>query len=141
MTDIDLLKQMLHQGRLSRREFLAQAAAMGITAATATSLMGTTALAAMPKKGGNFRLGTAGGSTTDSLDPATWENTWIQIIGHGLHNYLTEITATGELVAELAESWDASDDAAAWTFKIRKGVDKYLSQRIGWHRPHCQWWF
>ena len=124
MTDIDLLKQMLQQGRLSRRDFLAQAAAMGITAATATSLMGTAALAAMPKKGGRLRIGTAGGSTTDSLDPATITDTMMQIISQGqLRSSLTEVDADGNLIPELAESWSASDDAAAWTFKLRKGVE------------------
>ena len=123
MNDIKFLKQLVRDGKMSRRDFLAQTAAMGMTAAMATSLLGGTARAATPKKGGNFRLGTAGGGTTDALDPGTWTNTNIQVTGHAVNDYLTEVNAAGKLVPELAESWSASDDAAAWTFKLRQGVE------------------
>lgn len=78
---------------------------------------------AAPKKGGDFKLGIASGSTTDSLDPGTYADNYMQSVGHALHNFLTEVTNTGELQGELAESWEASPDARTWTFKIRKGVE------------------
>ena len=31
--------------------------------------------------------------------------------------------ATGELIPELAESWDSSGDAKTWTFAIRQGIE------------------
>ena len=40
-----------------------------------------------------------------------------------LLNNLTEINGKGEVVGELAESWEASPDAKTWTFKLRKGVE------------------
>nr|NIS39827.1 peptide ABC transporter substrate-binding protein [Desulfuromonadales bacterium] len=48
---------------------------------------------------------------------------FMQLAGLGcLHNYLTEIDAQGNLVSELAESWEGSDDAKTWVFKLRKDV-------------------
>jgi hypothetical protein len=79
--------------------------------------------AAEPKKGGTLRAGLGHGSTTDSLDPATFENGFTQFIGYGFRNNLTEISNTGELIGELAEGWNVSDDATVWTFKLRKGVE------------------
>jgi peptide/nickel transport system substrate-binding protein len=122
MKDINELKRALSEGRLSRREFLGQAAALGITASLATSLAGGTALAAA-KKGGRFRVGLGHGSTTDSLDPATFENLYTQVVGSAMRNNLMEVNNKGELVGELAERYDVSDDARVWTFHLRKGVE------------------
>ena len=38
-------------------------------------------------------------------------------------NNLTEVSTTGELIPELAESWDSTPDAKVWTFKVRQGVE------------------
>ncbi len=122
MKSLKQLEHELAQGKLSRRQFLAGATALGISAASATMMFERTAQAA-PKKGGTMRVGIGGGSTTDSLDPATWENQWIQLIGWSSQNYLTEVNGKGELVPELAESWEASPDAVTWTFKLRDGVE------------------
>ena len=40
-----------------------------------------------------------------------------------MRNCLTEIAPDGSLIGELAESWEATDDAVTWTFKIRQGVE------------------
>jgi peptide/nickel transport system substrate-binding protein len=86
-------------------------------------LFSGTAVAATPKKGGRLRVGIGHGSTTDTLDPATFTDSYMQFVGYGLRNHLTEVSNTDELIPELAESWDASDDAVQWTFKLRKGVE------------------
>ena len=54
-----------------RREFMGRAAALGVSTALATTMLGRAGLAAEPKKGGFARIGLAHGATTDSLDPAT----------------------------------------------------------------------
>ena len=41
----------------------------------------------------------------------------------GPRNCLTEIDNESRLVAELAESWESSDDASQWVFKLRKGIE------------------
>ncbi|HLV36021.1 MAG TPA: ABC transporter substrate-binding protein [Spirillospora sp.] len=54
---------------------------------------------------------------------------------------------TGEVVASLAESWEASDDLTEWTFKLREGVlfhdgstldanDVVLSYVVQWDASH-----
>jgi peptide/nickel transport system substrate-binding protein len=123
MTRLRELEQLLAQGKISRREFLARASALSAISAISPALLSGTAMAATPKKGGRFRVGLNHGSTTDSLDPATFENGYITFVGYGLRNHLTEISNTGDLIPNLAESWEASDDAVQWTFKLRKGVE------------------
>ena len=121
-TPINWLCGQLSRGALSRRAFMMQATSLGLTVALASSLA-SKALRAAPQKGGHLRVGLGHGSTTDSLDPATYENAWIQGVNYAVHNHLAEVDGSGKLVPELAESWDASDDAATWRFKIRKGVE------------------
>ena len=112
----------VQKGSISRREFMARAAALGAGGVLASSLLSQAAYAATPKKGGKFRLGLAHGSTTDSLDPATFENGFMSVLNVTLNNHLAEVTSKG-LEPELAESWEASSDAKTWRFKIRKGVE------------------
>jgi len=83
--------------------------------------MGKKACAA--KKGGHLRAGIAHGSTTDSLDPATYENGFSLALDYTLFNHLGEVDHTGSVKPELAESWEASPDAKTWPFKLRQGVE------------------
>ena len=102
---------------------MAGATAIGLTAASASVLMAGSAKAATPKQGGRYRMGIGHGSTTDSYDPATYENGFATNLVFTHMNHLTEVSNDGSLVPELAESWEPSSDAATWTFKIRKGVE------------------
>jgi peptide/nickel transport system substrate-binding protein len=115
--------ELLTRGKISRRDFMGRAVALGATTALATSLAAKAVQAATPKKGGTLRLGIGHGSTTDTLDPATYENLYVQVMGGAHLNKLTEVSNTGGLVPELAESWEPSPDAKVWTFKLRKGVE------------------
>ena len=118
---IEEQKVKLATGGINRRQFITSMVAAGIVLPTALS-MATDAMAMTPKKGGHYRLGSGHGSTTDSLDPGTYENDWSAGVGFTLGNYLTEVDASGKLVPELAESYDSSD-AKTWVFKLRKGVE------------------
>ena len=81
-------------------------------------------VAATPKRGGRLRLAITGGGTGDVLDPAQTLDSYMINVSFGqLRNCLTEIAPNGELIGELAESWEASADAASWRFKIRQGVE------------------
>ena len=44
-------------------------------------------------------------------------------MSHAHRNYLTEITPDNVVGPELAESWEASDDARIWVLNLRKGVE------------------
>ena len=123
MTKLQELERLLARGKISRRKFLARTSALGAVSAISPVLFSGTAIAATPKKGGTLRVGIGHGSTTDTLDPATFTDSYMQFVGYGLRNHLTEVSNTDELIPELAESWEASDDAVQWTFKLRKGVE------------------
>lgn len=123
MTKLKDLETLYTKRVITRRDFMEGALALGVSVTTATHLM-SKAEAATPKKGGTFRLGLVDPATSDTLDPATYISNHTQIgMNFGVLNNLTEVATNGELIPELAESFDASDDAATWTFKLRKGVE------------------
>lgn len=117
------LQRLYAANRINRRDFLAGAAAIGALGAASTVGLPFPAMAA-PSKGGHMRIGMGTGSTSDTLDPATFDTTFNQVLGYGtLRSSLTEVTPDGQLGPELAESWEASKDAKVWTFKLREGVE------------------
>lgn len=106
------------QGALfTRRGFI------GVSGTAALAAAGPQiAFASTPKKGGHLRVAVGHGSTTDSLDPATFVNGFMQATCYMIHNHLSEFTPDGDLIGEVAESWEASPDARVWTYKLRDGV-------------------
>jgi peptide/nickel transport system substrate-binding protein len=108
-------------GQIDRRTFVRSLLATGVALPSALSLAGQVA-AATPKSGGRFRMGLGHGSTTDTLDSATSENHFTLVNGYTFGNHLTEVSNTGELIPELAESFE-SDDAQKWVFNLRQGVE------------------
>lgn len=121
MITLEQLKRKLAAGTISRRSFMEGALALGATVAGAELMMGK-ALAA-PAKGGTYKQGLTGGATSDSMDPAKILDSYMINVSSQLRNNLTEIGPDNQLRPELAESWEASADAATWTFKLRKGVE------------------
>ena len=120
--ELSFLSRRVASGKLSRRDFLGRAAALGVSATFANGLLSTAARAEGPVKGGTMKAGMQGGSSTDSLDPATWQSQVPYFFGRQWGEQLVQIDASGELQPALAEEWGASKDAKIWTFKIRKGV-------------------
>jgi peptide/nickel transport system substrate-binding protein len=114
--------KVLVAGTRTRRDFMTRAAAMGVTITAATTMWERAARAA-PIKGGHLRLGLAGGSTTDSLDPSPWSDTFMVMLGYGVRGNLVELMPDGSLRGEAADSWNANTGATVWTFKLRKGVE------------------
>ena len=112
---------LLRAGQIDRRAFVMSALSTGIVLPTALS-MASRAQAQMAVKGGVFRHGTGYGSTTDSLDPGTTENSFMTSLVYTRGNHLTEVDNTGELVPELAESYE-TEDAKTWRFALRQGVE------------------
>jgi hypothetical protein len=120
--EIKYLQRLVTENGLSRRNFLTAAMALGV-GAMAPALYSQAALAA-PKRGGRLRQGLTGGATTDVLDPGQILDSYMINLQFGqLRNNMTEVAASGELVGELAESWEANADATQWVFNIRKGVE------------------
>ncbi|RDC71481.1 peptide ABC transporter substrate-binding protein [Rhodovulum sp. 12E13] len=110
------------QGRLSRRGFITALAAAGVAIPAAMS-MATRVEAATPSRGGSFKIGMAHGSTTDSLDPSTYENGFTTHMGYLWGNCLTEVGPDNVLRPELAESYEPLDGGRSWVFRLRPGVE------------------
>lgn len=115
---------MLTGGKVTRREFLNRSAAItGAAVASTTMLKAGLVNAAEPKKGGFMRFGMSDGSQTDTLDPATWPGSFTQsAIGGSMCNNLTELMPDGSIAPDLAQSFESSNGAKKWVFKLRKGV-------------------
>ena len=119
---INRLRSSLVSGKIGRRDFMVTAIALGLSTTAASSVFNTAR--AMAKKGGRLRIGTTGGATSDVLDPGLILDSYmINVLFGQVRNNLTEVSNTGELVPELAESWDSTPDAATWMFKVRQGVE------------------
>lgn len=109
------------RGRMSRRDFIQLAMAAGLAAGTAETMF-SSAARAEAKKGGNLRLGLSQGATTDSLDPGLYYDQYMGTVGWGASsNSLTEVDPSGNAIPDLAESFESSDGAKKWVFKLRKG--------------------
>ena len=74
MKELDFHKIRYMAGKVDRREFIGRAIALGVTAGAASVIASDAVRAAGPKKGGHLRTGISHGSTTDSMDSATFEN-------------------------------------------------------------------
>lgn len=126
MTEFELKLQsaaeLAAQGRVSRRDFVQLALAAGLTAMAANAMF-VQAARAEPKKGGTLKIGMGEGAATDTLDPGLSLNsfTGTALLGT-LSNSLTEIDSKGNVVPDLAESFEPSDGAKKWVFKLRKGA-------------------
>ena len=118
---LDFYAELPDHGKISRREFMGRAAALGVTGGLASTMAGK-AIAATPKKGGHVRAGLGHGSTTDSLDPGTYENGFTGAPNAATNNVLAEIGPSGQPEPNRAESRDDSDDPAVSRLKIRHGA-------------------
>jgi peptide/nickel transport system substrate-binding protein len=110
------------RGKITRREFTQLALASGVTLAAANTMFASAAKAE-PKKGGTFKIGVGHGATTDSMDPGLYPDQFTGTALWGtLGNSLTEIDADGNVIGDLAESFESADGAKKWVFKVRKGA-------------------
>ncbi|MFT6371331.1 MAG: peptide/nickel transport system substrate-binding protein [Gammaproteobacteria bacterium] len=124
MKKFESLQRSISEGRMGRREFIKHATALGMASAIPSLLLSEEAFASSPKRGGIFRQGLSEGSTSDTLFGVLGAGGSHQVnVQWQLLNNLTGINAAGQVVSELAESWEASSDATEWTFKLRKGVE------------------
>src|SRR5690349_22810946 len=113
------LQQAAMNGRLSRRQFMAHAAALGVTTSLATGVLAKAGYADEPKKGGTLNIGIAGGSTTDSLDVTTYTDSMAFNTAFTMMNQLIEIDPSNKPIPSLFKSWEASDGAKKWVFKVQ----------------------
>ena len=117
------MKEELVRGKITRREFAQRLISLGIIGTSAGTLLTWADKAQAAKRGGRLRFGIAHGSTTDSLDPATYENNFTIGLDYGIHNHLGEVDHTGAINPELAESWEPKNGAKTWVINLRRGVE------------------
>ncbi|MEN8246346.1 MAG: ABC transporter substrate-binding protein, partial [Thermodesulfobacteriota bacterium] len=116
------LESKLISGRIKRRDFIKGLMVAGFSL-SASSLLFNQAHAATPKKGGLFRVASGQGSTTATLDSGLYDDEFQIMTGYAFRGHLTEFSSSNELVGDLAEGWESSDDVATWAFDLRRGVE------------------
>ena len=120
---LEQLGKLVASGKLDRRSFMKRAAALGASVAFSNSILSSTAMAADPVKGGLLKLGSSGGESTNSLDPATAASAVPFFNNMQWGDLLVDVADDGSVENRLAEEYSSSADAKTWTFKIRKGVE------------------
>ena len=111
------------KGKLSRRDFVGRAGALGVSAAMANTLFATAARAEEPVKGGLLRTGMQGGESTNTLDPALAASEVPYMISMTYGDMLLDVLPSGELDHRIAEEVSSTPDAKEWKLKIRQGVE------------------
>ena len=124
MSELNYWNARLLRGAISRREFMGRAAALGASSlAISTMLASADALAAdTPKNGGLLRLGLGGGSTTDSIDVTSYNDSVMIDVAPALFNALVEWGQDGKPKPELAETLEPKNGAKDWVLNLRKGI-------------------
>jgi peptide/nickel transport system substrate-binding protein len=110
-------------GKMNRREFMGKAAALGVSAAVASTVFADAARAAGPVRGGTIKLGCSGGESTNTQDPALAAS---EVPISNLYHWgeqLVNVDPDGSLNYRVAESAEASANGKTWAFRIRKGVE------------------
>ena len=121
------LCDQLKTKKIDRRDFLRQAALLGMTATTAYAMADVltgdapikAAQAATPKAGGALKVSMR---VQEMTDPASFD--WVEKsnVARFIVEHLTRTRADNVTVPYLAKSWEASDDLKTWVFHLKEGV-------------------
>jgi len=116
-------------GRLTRRELLRRGTVAGLSLpvlgailAACSSSSTTSTTAVRPKRGGTLKAGLTGGGSSDTLDADNGlvDLDFARVIQ--LYDPLVNISLSGGLALQLAESVEPNADATEWTIRLRPDV-------------------
>ena len=122
-SELNHLLSLASAGKMSRRDFVGRAGALGVSTAVAGTMLSTAAFADTPVKGGLLRAGMQGGESTNTLDPALAASDVPFMINSTWGETLVDVELNGTLGLRVAEEVSSNADATQWMFKIRKGVE------------------
>lgn len=111
------------QQRMRRREFIRRAGLVGLSLYSLPAVLDqsrTRGLFAAPAPGGTLAI--AIGSDAAQLTPHVGNATADEAIRNALFDNLVAFDLRGNVVAQLAESWESTDGNRNWVFKLRRGV-------------------
>jgi peptide/nickel transport system substrate-binding protein len=127
--ELENMARLAGRGQLSRRDFLGSAAALGLSAAMASTLADK-AFAQAPVKGGVLKAGLQGGESSNSLDPALNLSQVTFSFCKQWGEFLTRLTPDGGVENLIAEEINASKDAKTWTVKVRDGIEFHNGKTV-----------
>jgi peptide/nickel transport system substrate-binding protein len=113
-----------------RRDFLRGIAATGavvtasglLAACSSSSTSSSSAATGQPKRGGDLKVGLAGGSTSDTLDPHKGLTYMDTGRFEGLYQPLVKLGKNAQVEYVLAESITPNAALTEWTIRLRPGV-------------------
>ncbi len=106
--DIEILLKNMETGRMTRREFLGRAAALGVSATAGATLLSQSAYAATPKRGGEVMVATEESSPTETFDPTKMLTGTDANRSHQVYNRLTNLDRNLNPTPNLAEEWEGA---------------------------------
>lgn len=115
----------------NRRDFLRGSIGAGLMLGSLGSALAQSDEQAKPVKGGHLKLGIDGAAATDSLDPATYIGAFLFCMARSFGDHLVvSDPVTGKPLPSLAESWESTDNAKTWTFKVRTDVSFHNGRKM-----------
>src|SRR5256714_274664 len=122
MSALDHLLSAVAAGRVSRRDFVARATALGISAATIAEVARFLDARAEAEAAGTNSLTLNAVQVFGNIDPAIGIDYTQNMANINFYDTLLTPTAAGSLTGRLATSYTASPDARIFTFHVKKGV-------------------
>jgi peptide/nickel transport system substrate-binding protein len=123
------LQEELLAGRMTRRELIVRAAALGLSVSAIGALLAacgstgaSTQPSAKPRPGGTLRVGLSGGSSSDTLDPHQGLTYLDTARANSIYQPLLQLNAAAQTQMVLAQEISPHGSSSEWIIRLRSGV-------------------